>query len=39
MLALRIIRVNGWWEDFWTEQAAFRQGCIALHVNGTKSSS
>lgn len=22
MLALRIIRANGWWEDFWTKQSA-----------------
>lgn len=22
MLALRIIRANGWWNDFWMEQAA-----------------
>ncbi len=29
MLALRIIRANGWWEDFWTQQAALHQSCIA----------
>lgn len=25
MLALRIIRANGWWEDFWTQQSARSQ--------------
>ncbi len=23
MLALRIVRANGWWDDFWTKQSAF----------------
>ena len=26
MLALRIIRANGWWEGFWTQQSVFARG-------------
>ena len=25
MLALRIVRANGWWDDFWTKQSAFHE--------------
>lgn len=26
MLALRIFRANGWWENFWTQQSVFARG-------------
>ena len=25
ILALRIVRANGWWDDFWTKQSAFHE--------------
>lgn len=28
MLALRIMRVNGWWEDFWFQQSAKALGGV-----------
>ena len=30
MLALRIIRDNNWWEDFWTQQGATQQVFLAV---------
>jgi hypothetical protein len=30
MLALRIIRANNWWEDFWTQQGATQQVFLAV---------
>jgi hypothetical protein len=30
MLALRIIRANNWWEDFWTQQGATQQAFLAV---------
>lgn len=30
MLALRILRANGWWEDFWTKQSASAPNCVAV---------
>ena len=30
MLALRIIRANNWWEDFWTQQGATQQVLLAV---------
>ena len=29
MLALRIIRANCWWEDFWKKQLAYAPNCVA----------
>ena len=30
MLALRIIRANNWWSDFWTQQGAAQQAFLAV---------
>ncbi len=30
MLALRVIRANGWWDDFWTMKANIRQSYINI---------
>lgn len=30
MLALRIIRANNWWSDFWAQQAAAQQAFLAV---------
>lgn len=35
MLALRVLRANGWWEVFWRERAARVQAARALHAHET----